>query len=326
MRVVFMGSSEASATCLKALLRESSLNVVGIITQPDRPVGRGKALTACPCAQFASLNTDVDVIKPENINDEQSLEIVRKWQPDVIAVVAYGQFLSKKLLDMPKFGCINCHFSLLPKYRGASPVVAALAAGEKITGVTVMKMGVGMDSGPILKQCYEPIYADHTGGSLMEDLSITGAVALAKTLSQFASGDFPLSQNQDEAEATFAHKLKKTDGLIDWSEPTFIIERKIRAYYPWPGCFTFVPERLRKKGSTGRLAVLKAQYAKLEPGWAQKECGTLLKIDKFGITVKTLDTALLLTLVKPEGSSQMDAAAFARGRQLMALEDKFLQG
>ena len=189
-----------------------------------------------------------------------------------------------------------------------------------------MKMGLGMDSGPILKQCYEPIYADHTGGSLMEDLSITGAVALAKTLSRFASGDFPLSQNQDEAEATFAGKLKKTDGLIDWSEPTFVIERKIRAYYPWPGCYTFVPLRLRKKSSSGRLAVLKSEYAKIEPHWAKLPSGTLLRVDKRGITVKTADTALLLTLVKPEGSSQMDAAAFARGRKLTALEDRFLQG
>ncbi len=167
MRVVFMGSSAASAECLHALLREDVLDIVGVVTQPDRPVGRGKVLTPCPLARYAAEHGLGDrIIKPENVNDEEPMSAIRAWRPDVVAVVAYGQLLKKPILDLPLFGCVNCHFSLLPKYRGAAPVVAALAAGERLTGVTVMHMGVGLDDGPIMLQSFEPIYPDTTGGAL----------------------------------------------------------------------------------------------------------------------------------------------------------------
>jgi methionyl-tRNA formyltransferase len=162
-----MGSSAASATCLHAIMREGELSVVGVVTQPDRPVGRGKVITPCPCKASAIEHGITEIITPENVNAPEAMAQIRAWKPDVIAVVAFGQFLKKPLLDLPLFGCINCHFSLLPKYRGASPVVAALAAGDKLTGVSVMRMGVGMDDGPVLLQSYEPIYSDVTGGELM---------------------------------------------------------------------------------------------------------------------------------------------------------------
>ena len=317
-----MGSSSASAECLRALMREESLEIVGIVTQPDRPVGRGKVLSPCPLAQFAQSRGLTEIIKPEKVNDEAPMAQIRAWNPDVVAVVAFGQILRKPLLDLPKFGCVNCHFSLLPKYRGAAPVIAALEAGDRKTGVTVMHMGVGLDDGPIMLQSYEPIYPDTTGGMLMEDLAIAGGVALAKALRLLGRGELPPEVPQDEQYATHVKKLRKTDGLIVWDSPSIEIERRIRAYNPWPGCFTFLPERFRKKGNAGRLVVTRARIVKtMEPGWAQAPAGAILKLDKDGPIVKCHDTALQLVEVKPEGSSTMDGGAFLRGRALKPMED-----
>ena len=324
MRVVFMGSSSASVECLRAILREKELEVVGVVTQPDRPAGRGKALTPCALARFAEERGIEDVIKPERVNDPEPMEWIKEKKPDVVAVVAFGHILKKPLLDLPLFGCINCHFSLLPKYRGAAPVVAALEAGERLTGVTVMRMGVGLDDGPIMLQSFEPIYPDTTGGELMADLSIAGGVALAKVLKLLNRNALPVEVEQDDSAATYVKKLKKTDGLIDWDLPVIVIERRIRAYNPWPFAYTFMPQRFRRKGNTGRLLVLKSKVVKLEPGWEAYAPGTVVKIDKAGPVVKCHDTALILLEVKPEGSSAMSGAAFARGRQLIPFEDVFL--
>ena len=320
-----MGSSAASAECLHALLREAALDVVGVVTQPDRPVGRGKVLTPCPLARYAAERGLGDrIIKPENVNADEPMAAIRAWRPDVVAVVAYGQLLKKPLLDLPLFGCVNCHFSLLPKYRGAAPVVAALAAGERLTGVTVMHMGVGLDDGPIMLQSFEPIYPDTTGGALMNDLATAGGVTLAKALRLMSDNALPPEVPQDSHFATYAKKLKKTDGLIDWDLPVIVVERRIRAYNPWPGCYTFLPTRLRRRGTAGRLVVLRARIVRLEPGWADAAPGTVLALDKAGPVVRCHDTALLLTEVKPEGGSAMDGASFLRGRPLRPFEDSLL--
>lgn len=320
-----MGSSAASAECLHAILREDALDVVGVVTQPDRPAGRGKALTPCPCAQFAASRGIAEIIKPENVNGEAAMERIRAWRPDVIAVVAYGQILKKPLLEMPLFGCVNCHFSLLPKYRGAAPVIATLLAGDRMTGVTVMRMGEGLDDGPIMMQSYEPIYPDTTGGMLMQDLSVAGGVALAKALKLLSSNALPPEVPQDEDSATYVKKLRKSDGLIDWNLPALEIERRIRAYCPWPGCYTFLPARLRKKGTSGRVTVTRARFAKPEAEWKACAPGTVLRLDRAGPVVKCLDTALLLSELKPEGGKVMDGGAFLRGRQLLPFEDRFEQ-
>ena len=317
-----MGSSSASAECLHALLREDILDVVGVVTQPDRPVGRGKVLTPCPLAKYAAGRGLGDrIIKPENVNCDEPMAAIRAWRPDVVAVVAYGQILRKPLLDLPPLGCVNCHFSLLPKYRGAAPVVAALAAGERLTGVTVRHMGVGLDDGPIMLQSFEPIYPDTTGGKLMDDLAIAGGVTLAKAFRLMSTGDLPPEVPQDGSHATYARKLTKADGLIDWDSPVIEIERRIRAYNPWPGCHTFLPQRLRRRGSTGRLVVLRARVVRLAPGWADAAPGTVLAADKTGPVVKCHDTALQLVEVKPEGGSAMDGGAFLRGRPLEPFAD-----
>lgn len=318
MRIVFMGSSAASATCLEAILKVPCLEVVGVVTPPDRPVGRGKMVMPCPCKAYASSRGISEIITPDNVNSEQSMVQLKAWSPDAIVVVAFGQFLKKPILDLPPLGCINCHFSLLPKYRGAAPVVAAIAAGDRLTGVTVMKMGIGMDDGPIMMQRYEPICSDTTGGMLMDELAIAGGVALAKALKLLNDGQLPPPVMQNDEDATFAYKLKKSDGLIDWASPVLVIDRKIRAYSPWPGSFTFLPERFRRKGNSGRLVVLKAEMAgRISPEQRDADPGTVIAIDDKGRpVVRCGDTALRLLVVKPEGSSEMPAAAFLRGRPI----------
>jgi len=319
-----MGSSSASAECLRAILREETLDVVGIVTQPDRPVGRGKVLTPCPLAKFAAERGLSEVLKPERVNDDGPMAWIRAKRPDVVAVVAYGQILKKPLLDLPAFGCVNCHFSLLPKYRGAAPVIAALEAGERMTGVTVMHMGVGLDDGPIMLQSFEPIYPDTTGGDLMADLAIAGGVALAKALRLLGTDGLPPEVAQDDASATYVKKLKKTDGLIDWDQPVIGIERRIRAYNPWPCCYTFLPEGFRKRGTTGRLVVTRAKVVRIEPAWRDAAPGTIVKLDRKGPVVRCHDTALQLLEVKPEGSSLMDGGAFCRGRPLVEGKTRFV--
>lgn len=325
MRVVFLGSSAASAECLRAIMREETLEIAGVVTRPDRPAGRGKTLTACPLSRFAQEHGINRIIKPENVNAPEALETIKGWQPDVIAVVAYGQILKKPLLEMAPHGCVNCHFSLLPKYRGAAPVAAAIAAGDRLTGVSVMHMGEGLDDGPVMLQSFEPIYPDTTCNVLMDDLAIAGGVTLAKALRLLALGELPPESPQDPSEATYVKKLKKSDGLIDWDMPVIEIERRIRAYNPWPGCHTFLPQRLRKKSSSGRLAVLRSKIVKPEPEWKTSAPGTILKLDRQGPVVKCHDTALLLLEVKPEGGGAMDGGAFLRGRQFEPMSDSFLR-
>lgn len=319
-----MGSSSASATCLRAIMRADELEVVGVVTQPDRPAGRGKALTPCPCKAFAIQCGVRDILTPENVNSPEPMARLAELRPDVIAVVAYGQFLRQPLLDLPPHGCVNCHFSLLPKYRGASPVVAAIAAGEKLTGVSVMHMGAGMDDGPVMMQSYEPIYSDATGGELMDGLAVTGGVTLAKALVQMARGELPPEVPQNDAEATFARKLKKTDGLIDWSAPVLEIERKIRAFNPWPCCYTFLPARFRRRGNSGRVVVTSARIVSdMDSSWRDAAPGTVLAASG-GPVVRCGDTALQLTGLKPEGGSLMDGASFLCGRPLEPGSDVML--
>ena len=251
-----MGSSAASAECLHALLREEILDIVGVVTQPDRPVGRGKVLTPCPLARYAAERGLGDrIIKPENVNADEPMAAIRAWRPDVVAVVAYGQLLKKPLLDLPLFGCVNCHFSLLPKYRGAAPVVAALAAGERLTGVTVMHMGVGLDDGPIMLQSFEPIYPDTTGGALMSDLATAGGVTLAKALRLMSDNALPPEVPQDSHFATYAKKLKLQPGQT----LHFELGRAVVAQ-----CGSLITRTLYiKKGAVKKFAIVDAGFTDL---------------------------------------------------------------
>ncbi len=316
MRIVFMGSSEASATALRAILKSPLLKVVGVVTQPDRPSGRHQRFTPCPCKAYATLQGLHPVISPEKVNAPEVLAQIEQLKPDVIVVVAFGQFLGKRLLSLAPHGCVNGHFSLLPKYRGAAPVQAAIAAGEEVTGVTVMLMAEGMDNGDMLLKAVEPICSDDTAVTLMDRLAILGAVTMVKALKLMIGGGLT-REPQDHARATYAPKMQKNHGLIDWSLPAAVIERRIRAYDPWPGAFTFLPLRLSKPGFSGRLKVLQAEILKeAVEGSERLAPGSVCALSPIGAVVTTGDAPLCLTAVQPDGSRRMDGKSFLNGHPM----------
>lgn len=315
MRVVFIGSAEASAVTLRALMKSPLLKVVGVVTQPDRPSGRKQHFTPCPCKAYAVENKVGPIISPEKINTPEVLKTLASWKPDVIVVVAFGQFFGNKLLSLAPHGCINGHFSLLPKYRGAAPVQFAIAQGEEVSGVTIMQMAEGMDDGDMLLTAIEPICSDDTAATLMDRLAILGAVTMVKALRQLINGS-STREPQDHSQATYAPKMHKHDGLIDWSLPGKTIEQRIRAYDPWPGAFTFLPNHLVKKGSSGRMKILEATILPQPEGWSRNTPGTVCALSPIGPMVLTGDIALCLTAVQPEGSRRMDGKSFLNGHPL----------
>ena len=311
-----MGSPEAAAVTLKNILRSPPLEVVGVVTQPDRPAGRRRQMTPCPCKAYAEEMGLSPIITPEKVNDPAVLDQIEALKPDVIVVVAFGQLLCTRLLEMAPHGCVNGHFSLLPKYRGAAPVQAAIAAGDEVSGVTIMQLAEGMDDGDMLLKAEEPIYCDDTGESYMERLAILGAVAMVKALRMMSRGELK-PERQDHSEATFARKMKKDHGLINWKDSAVAIERRIRAFYPWPGAYTFLPEHAVKNHSAGRLKVITAEV--------EKECekesvgaapGMICAVKSSGVVVATGEGCLNLTIVQPDGSRRMDGRAFLNGHQL----------
>ena len=315
MRIVFMGSSEASAVTLRALRKSPLLKIVGVVTQPDRPSGRKQRFTPCPCKVYAVENKIGPIISPENVNTPETIDQLIAWKPDVIVVVAFGQFLGKKVLTLPPHGCINGHFSLLPKYRGAAPVQYAIAAGDELSGVTIMQMDEGMDSGDILLSAEEPIFSDDTAPSFMDRLAILGAVTMAKALRLMLSGDIKREQ-QAHASATYAKKMQKHDGLIDWALPAQVIERRIRAYDPWPGVFTFL-------SSQERIKIIEANILPAPEEGGYTEPGTICALSPIGPVVSTGNDFLCLTVVQPEGRRHMDGKSFVNGRSL-CVGDKFI--
>ena len=325
MRIVFMGSAEASATALRAILKSPLLQVVGVVTQPDRPSGRRQHLTPCPCKSYAVQRGLGPIIVPERVNMPEVVEQIASLKPDVIVVVAFGQLLGKKLLALPQYGCINGHFSLLPRYRGAAPVQAAIALGDEVTGVTIMQMAEGMDDGDILLSAIEPICSDDTAVTLMERLAILGAVTLAKALKMMMKGTLTRTP-QINSDASYASKIQKNDGLIDWTRSAAVIERRIRAYDPWPGAFTFLPARFYKPGFTGRIKVLQAEVVNLTDKAAELSApGSVVMLSSSGPVVMTGAQALCLTAVQPDGGRRMDGRAFLNGHA-MQVGESFVMG
>ena len=233
MRLVFMGSPEFAVPSLLALA--GAYQVVGVVTQPDRPAGRGRALTP-PAVKEAALGLGLPVFQPARLRAPDATKEVAGWAPDLIVVAAFGQILREPLLDLPHFGCLNVHASLLPRWRGASPVQAALRAGDSTTGISIMKMDAGMDTGPILAQAVLPVKASDTGGRLTARLAPLGATLLLETLPGYLGGNItPVPQI--EALVTLAPLLAKRDGRLDFTLRAEELERQIRAYDPWPGTF-----------------------------------------------------------------------------------------
>ena len=296
MRIVFIGTGEIGAPTLRALLN-SEHEVAAVVTQPDKPVGREQRIEPPPIKKEIATR-GIPVLQPPRIKDPQAIEEVRRLTPDVIVVAAYGQILPREVLEIPRLACLNLHASLLPRWRGAAPIQAAIAAGDSETGITVMYMAEGLDTGDILLQRSVEILPNDTGGSLHDRLAQVAPEALLESLQLVAAANAPRIP-QDNAFATYAPKLKREHGQIDWSESAEAIERKVRAYNPWPGAFMKVDGQ--------NLKVFSASVVDLNG-----EPGEILRSDK-DLIIATGKGALSLTEVQLEGKRRMIAAKFLRG-------------
>jgi methionyl-tRNA formyltransferase len=285
---------------LQALLRSSEHQITGVVTQPDRPVGRAQRIEPTPIKRALAGST-VPILQPARVKDRQTTEEIRALQPDAIVVMAYGQILPREMLEIPRVACLNLHASLLPRWRGAAPIQAAIAAGDPQTGITVMYMAEGLDTGDVLLRRRTDILPTDTGGSLHDRLAQIAPEALLEALQMLAKGNAPHIP-QDNALATYAPKLTRDDGKIDWSEPAEIIERKIRAFNPWPGAFTEIATPGVRK-----LKIFSAAIVDLSG-----KPGEFLRSEK-ELIVAAGKNALSLNEVQPEGKRRMDAAAFLRG-------------
>ncbi len=235
-RTVFMGSPEFAVPVLRQL--SSRLPVVGVVTQPDKPAGRGRTLTPPPVKILAD-ELNLPLIQPRRLREPEAMQALRDWQPELIVVAAFGQILRPEVLDLPRFGCINVHASLLPRWRGAAPIQAAILAGDPQTGVTIMRMDPGIDTGPVLGQRPVPILPDDTAATLAKRLSDVGAEFLLEILPAYLSGELHPHPQEETPEnpATYASMLKKEDGRLDFSQPAAALARRVRAFNPWPGAY-----------------------------------------------------------------------------------------
>jgi methionyl-tRNA formyltransferase len=301
-----MGTPELAAVTLAALLRESLFKIVAVVTQPDRPKGRELKLTPSPVKEIA-LRSGLPVLQPQKARDEQFVVELKSFQPELIAVAAFGQILPKAVLDLPKHGCINLHTSLLPKYRGAAPIQWAIANGETVTGVTIMRMDVSMDTGDILTQCITSIRTEDNAATLHDRLTQLGAKLLVETIPNYVVGKIQ-PQPQDHAVATLAPKIQKEDGQIDWRLPAKVVWNRMRAFNPWPGAFTFLPGQPNPR----LLKVWKAEPISA----GENESGHLLCPDPDGLVVACGEGALKIFELQLEGGRRMTAREFLLGHAL----------
>jgi methionyl-tRNA formyltransferase len=298
MRIVFIGTSDIGVPALQALLK-SNHEVVGVVTQTDKPVGRAQSMEPPPIKK-AVAGSKMPVLQPPRIKERGAVEEIRALNPDAIVVMAYGQILPRDILEIPKIACLNLHASLLPRWRGAAPIQAAIAAGDRETGITVMYMDEGLDTGDILLHRTIDILPADTGGSLHDRLAKIAPDALLESLKLLAKGRAPRTP-QDNALATYAPKLKREDGKIDWSDRAEAIERKIRAFNPWPGAFMEVDGR--------NLKIFSAAVVALR-GTPRE----ILRSEK-DLVVAAGNGALSLGEVQLEGKRRMTAAEFLRGHR-----------
>jgi len=298
MRIVFIGAGEIGLPTLQALLK-SEHEVVGIVTQPDKPVGRAQIIEPPPIKK-ALAGPKMPILQPARIKERQAIEEIRALVPDVIVVAAYGQILPRDVLEIPKVACLNLHASLLPRWRGAAPIQAAIAAGYRETGITVMYMDEGLDTGDILLQRTIEIRRDESGGSLHDRLANIAPDALLDALRLLGEGNAPRIP-QDNTRVTYAPKLKREHGRIDWSEPAGAIERKIRAFNPWPGAFMKIERQT--------LKIFSASVVDLSG-----EPGEILRSEK-ELVIAAGKGALSLSEVQLEGKRPMSASEFVRGHR-----------
>jgi methionyl-tRNA formyltransferase len=303
MRVIFMGTGEIGVPALTCLLDSPQWEVVAVVTQPDKPVGRKQELHASATKQLA-LRRGVPVLQPVKLRAPEAVAEIVALRSDVIVVMAYGQILPKAVLDASRLACLNLHASLLPRWRGAAPIQAAIEAGDQVTGVTVMYMAEGLDTGDILLMHETPITDTDTGGSLHDRLAGVAAAALAEALPLVAAGRAPRTP-QDDARANYAPKLSRENGLIDWGATSVEIGRRIRAMNPWPAAHTFLPT----PAGTRQLKV----FAGLSQSEISASPGQVLRADEHGLLVAAQGGAVLLSEIQLEGKRRMSAGEFLRG-------------
>lgn len=304
MRIVFMGTPAFAARSLRAL-KEAGHDIVLVLTQPDREKGRGKKIQMSPVKELA-LEYGLEVFQPQRIKAPEAVERLRECGADIFVVAAFGQILSKEILDLPRFGCINIHASLLPKYRGASPIQWAILEGEEITGVTIMRMDEGLDTGDMISSRKVSITVDDTGESLTDRLAEEGAALLLETLPLIEGGSAPY-EPQDPDHASYARILNKEDGRLDFSRPARELDRLIRAFNPWPGAFTMLGGRMLK---IWNAEPVESHEVPSDNGCV---CGTIIRVEKDSFDILTSDGALRVFQLQSEGKKRMSTADFLRG-------------
>ena len=299
LRIIFAGTPDFAASALLALIK-SEHELVAVYTQPDRPAGRGRKLRASPVKELA-LEHSIPVLQPEHLKEAEAQDKLRSFNADVMVVAAYGLILPQIVLDIPRLGCLNIHASLLPRWRGAAPIQRAIAAGDKESGITIMQMNAGLDTGDILQLSACPINKKDTGGDLHDRLADIGADAILETLKNLNSNKLtPVVQ--DDSLATYAHKLDKKEALINWQHSASNIERLIRAFNPWPVAFTYLNDK-----------PLRIWQAQALPEQSKLAVGTVIACDKKGIDISCGDGTLRLLKLQPSGSKAMDVASFMNG-------------
>ena len=302
MNIVFMGTPEFALPTLKSL-HQSSHSILAVITQPDKPKGRGQKLLVSPIKQYA-LDSDLPILQPKTVNDPEFIESLKQNRPDVIIVVAFGQILSETFLKISKQFCINLHSSLLPKYRGAAHINRAILNGDTKSGVTTMIMDKGMDTGDILLMQETPIHETDTAQTLHDTLSEMGGALVLETLKRLEENTL-LPVQQDHSQATYAAKLKKEEGLIHWDQSATTLSNQVRGLTPWPGTYTL----LNKK----RLRILKVQVSE---GYPDDAPGRVARVTDVGIEVGTGQGRLIITELQPEGKKSMPAKSFLAGHKI----------
>ncbi|AEH23101.1 Methionyl-tRNA formyltransferase [Thermodesulfobacterium geofontis OPF15] len=300
-RIIFFGSPEFAIPSLEALYEKEE--VIAVVTQPDKPKGRGLKPSPSPVKAWAS-SKGLKVLEPIRLKDPQFIQILKDLSPDLIVVCAYGKIIPKEILEIPKFGCWNIHASLLPKYRGASPINWAILEGEKETGITIMLMDEGLDTGPILLQKKIPISENDDANSLSQKLAQLGKETILSAIELHKKGELKIIPQPEEG-ISYAPILKKEDGFFTFEEPAEKIEKKIKAFLPWPSAFTYYKNKL-----------LKVFSAKAVPLKHEEKPGTILDINKDGILVATSKDAILLKEVQLEGKKKISAYEFACGQRL----------
>jgi methionyl-tRNA formyltransferase len=305
LRIIFMGTAELSCASLEKLARDKNLQIAAAVTQPDKPKGRELKPQPSPVKTLAQ-KLNLPVLQPAKASDEKFISELRGLKPDLVVVVAYGQILPQTILDLPKSGCLNVHTSLLPKYRGASPIQSAILNGEAETGVTIMKMDAGLDTGEIISQTRTPILPEDNSQTLHDRLARLGAELLVETIPDYVAGKI-LPKPQPDEGACYAAKIKKEDGKIDWNESAEKILNRLRAFTPWPGAFTF----LKAGPKPQLLKIWKAETVEKSGG-----AGEIISADKNGIVVACGKDALRILELQREGGRKLSAQEFLAGNPL----------